>query len=623
MNTTMKWPTKFLSSNFFKIFSIFLALGLIVALSIESGKNQILAQTNPPSPQKWVTDSSGVAKSTFATGENGYLTLRNYADRYASSTDKADVVLLIDNSNSMNKGVDSSWLNKCTQSQSAAKNFVRQIDITKNMAVGVITYSTNTQVRRNLLLVDSAADKTTVINAINWSCSGATDMTKALNATNTMFQNNGRAGAQRYSIFFTDGGENTSNVVPKVVPIAEASANDQWFQRTKAENRAYLPALNSALLRTKNTFSVKYFTIYYGNGGNTAQNNKKCTYDHYDDTLDGGNPNNVFGSWGCPLMRYVAGYTNDLWNTTLAPADFIWDSDYEAGGNNVDENYFYKAGSEVQLFDIYSRILNTIEARNAQITVWEKLPSGVQFSEVASVVDKGGRSYPVNIESMGDNLYKITLPEIPTRYQCETTDTTCLAAATNGEISGNFVDVKVKLLFQTTGIFDLDSNYSGCDAGDPVFTTANSKVDYTNPQTGEIQTVSMPALCLNVIDGGGGGDNGNESSSGLIISKMTYKVDPQTGEQTQQGSFEAGDEVAVKLTVKETLPYRQTWKIKDTIPSSVGEIKGQATLQTPGSGSIEIAQNLDGDILTLQNVVENLQTSLIGGTNVIEYHYKI
>ncbi len=592
MNTTMKWPTKFLSSNFFKIFSIFLAMGLIVTLAVEKGNNRTLAETTP-TVQKFITDSNGVPKSIFETGETGFLTIRNYAKEYTSSK-IADVILIFDRSGSMTDGV-----NKCTQSKEAAINFINQIDISKNMAVGVVTYSSSASAVQNLLIVDSSADKTTIKNQINWTCTGGTNMSAALTATDNMFTNSGRATASRYAVFFTDGGENDIGVPA----VTETLANGQWFRQSRAENRAFSPSVGSALDHTKSISKVKYFTIYYGLGGNTPDNTRKCTYESSD-----GN-----GSWGCPLMRYIAGYANDIWNTTLFPSNFLWNSDYKLNGNNIDDNFFYKAGSGTDLTNVYSRILNTVEAINANLTIWEKLSSEVQFEEVASAVDKGGRSYPATVESMSDNQYKITLPEIPARYTCEDADELCNASAENKEIVQNYVDVKIKLLFKNRGNFDLDSNYSGCSSGSPVFSQANSRVDYVNSSTGETQAISMPALCLNVTDPG----------DGLVISKSTYKVDSKTNAQTQQGTFEAGDEVAVKIIVKEVLPYRESWKIKDTVPLSVGEIKGAATLSPPGGGSSEISSQLDGDTLILQNKEGDSDTFLIGGTNIIEYHYKI
>lgn len=600
LNMIFKLQTNFLASNFFKIITIFLSMGLIVSLAIESNSNRTLAETTPLAPQTFVTDANGVPKSTFETNETGFLTIRSYAKEYTSAK-IADVVLLVDRSNSMNPSGPNA-VDKCTQAGDAAINFVSQIDITKRMAVSVISYSHTVITEQQLLVVDSAADKQAVINNIAWSCSGGTDMTTAITAANNEFSARGRAGANRYAVLLTDGGENTQGIIPKVVPITETSANDQWFQESRAQNRAFSPTLNSALDLTKRTTRAKYFTIYYGLGGNTSTSTQKCTYESSD-----GN-----GSWGCPLMRYVAGYTNNIWNTTLLPTNILWDSDYRADNNNVDDSYFYKAGSGSDLNNVYSKILNAIEAVNAQITIWEKLSVEAQFEEVISAIDKGGRSYPATVESSADNLFKISLPEIPARYTCDDDDEVCNAAAEDGEITQNYVDVKIKLLFKEHTNFDLNSNYSGCNTGSPVFTQANSKIDYTNTDTLEVETVAMPAQCLNVVDPG----------DSLVISKSTYKVDPNTLAQTEESSFEAGDEVAVKLIVKEILPYRENWRIKDTLPLSVTEIKGAVTFTPAGGSSVEISSEISGDNLILQSS-ENSKTFLIGGTNIIEYHYKI
>lgn len=423
-------------------------------------------------------------------------------------------------------------------------------------------------------------------------------MSDAVDQSTTMINNfdiaNPSRNASRYIVLFTDGGENTG-----------APLTGNWFLQSQANNPTYTPTPSSKLYISKNK-PVKYFTIYYGPGGGAD----KCTYD----INDGGTGPTAPQSWGCPLMRYVAGYTNDVQLDT----GLNWQSDY-GDVPSVDNSKFYKVENEADLTKIYDTIIQYIQAANTSLNFYEKLNTGVQYVSVGSVRDKGRRWVGVNkIETLADGTIKFTMPKLAGTYTCNTGETACLAAATNGVITNNYVDLKLKVTFSgdANGKFDLDSNYLGCDVGNPVFDSAKSRVEYINPQNGSTigNPLPMPVMCLNILDPG----------AGLVISKSTYLIDPNNGEQTLQGSFQAGDEVSVKIFVNEILPSRQTWKIEDGIPSFVTKLTKNPTLTTPGSGSnAGLTSVINADSVVIQNRSGDPNSALLGGVNIIEYHYKI
>jgi hypothetical protein len=174
--------------------------------------------------------------------------------------------------------------------------------------------------------------------------------------------------------------------------------------------------------------------------------------------------------------------------------------------------------------------------------------------------------------------------------------------------------LKLNLTFNQKGRFDLDSNYSGCDSGVLSKIGEVSKVNYIDPRDGLVnQSLSMPALCLNVVDAG----------AGLIISKNTYKEDKSVTPSrfNEQGSFSAGEEVTVRIVINEVLSSRATWKIEDQIPPSVTKLNGTPTLLVSSGKVVNLQYSLNGGAVSFQNDGSNSDAKLLAGTNVIEYKY--
>jgi len=581
-------------------------MGLIVVFAVENRQQHASAQSNP---EKYITDLNGQTRTSFGTGESAYLTLRGYSEALSSSSNLADIMLVVDTTGSMNGAV--LGVTKCDQAKAAATSFVNNVNTTFLTKVGLTTISSDGGHVFNypMTLMDTDGAKgllTTYINTI--SCLGGTPMGSAINKANEELSNtapgHGRSGAQKYIVMLSDGGENG---VPAV--------NGEWFTSSRASDPNYQYLAGSPLADSiSDPLKVKYFTILY-----STLTGSSCAAS--DDPTE--------NSLGCSLMRYVAGKTNGIALPTETinpklPWTLTWMSDYSATtssgqSNGIDNKFFYKVAGEEELTNIYDGIIEYIQASSTSLNFYEKLSSEVQYDEVVSIRDKGRRWVGANkIETLSDGTIKFTLPKVQDTYSCDEGETACLNAASGGVITNNYVDLKIKITFTATGKFDLDSNYSGCDTGNPTLSGANSKVEYIDPRLGtSLGSMTMPAMCLNVLDSTAAG-------GGLVISKSTYLVEPSSGEEVLQSSFQAGDLVAVKIFVNEILPYRQNWKIDDTMPPSVSKITQDPTLSTPGSGNKATLVNaVNGTTLEIENRPGDQNTSLVGGINIIEYRYKI
>lgn len=581
---TMKWLNKLFASNLVKSLIVLLAMGLIASLAIESKLQRVSAQTNP---EKFLTDLNGQPRSVFNTGESGYLTLRGYAQALPGSSKLADVMLILDATGSMGAGAGS----KCESAKTAAISFVDRVPTANLTQVGLTTITTGVVKNYPLTLMDTDVAKTTLKTFIGTiTCAGNTPIGEAVQRANSELKDDGsghgRITALKYIALLSDGEENSGT------PLVKNGGVD-YFSNSVRANDYPIDAL-SPLGEGYNPNpieNVNYFTIFYGTGDD-------CTT-------------------GCPLMRFAAARSNQI----SLGSGFTWYDSYNfenslGATNGVDSTYFFKVATADEILKIYNSIVDLIEESSASINFYEKLASGVQYNKLVSVKDKGGRVYsPSKVEILSDGTYKFTLLKIPDSYACDVGETVCQNASTAGTITGNFVDLSLQVTFSQTGKFDLDSNYSGCETGHPRQTASSSKLEYIDPRTNTVlNNFAMPAMCLSVVDSG----------AGILISKSTLLLDLKTQTLLPSASFEVGDEVVIRISINETLPFRQTWKIKDTIPPSVGKLTGNPVLQTPGSGNnVELTSSIDGDTVVIQNKAGDQNTSLLGGVNIIEYRYKI
>jgi hypothetical protein len=122
---------------------------------------------------------------------------------------------------------------------------------------------------------------------------------------------------------------------------------------------------------------------------------------------------------------------------------------------------------------------------------------------------------------------------------------------------------------------------------------------------GVYKNFDMPAMCVTV-----------GSSVALNINKTTYNKDGQ-----RQASFEAGDEVTVRLEIDEPEGSRTNYEINETLPKSVsGEITYKFSRQQDGyvKDGLKAAIH-DGKVVFKGS--EKLK--FLNGRNAIEYKYRI
>jgi len=243
----------------------------------------------------------------------------------------------------------------------------------------------------------------------------------------------------------------------------------------------------------------------------------------------------------------------------------------------------------------------------ANISVTEKLASQVEFNQLVSAIDKGGAERATVVSrSSGDPKTYINLSQIPRSYVCSPSKPECLSNAVKSgstyTIYDNYVVLKIKFTAKEKGIIDLDSNYSACDSASPQKVSGDSKVEYRLSQKNV--TFDMPAMCVTI---------GN--SAALNVKKTTQDKDG-----SPKATFEAGDQVWVKLEIDEPGDSRTNYKITDAIPKSVS---GEISYTFKGSdGSLKEDQKTrasDGKV----EFTGSDEMKLLNGRNTIEYSYRI
>lgn len=422
-----------------KFLYITVAVLLVVGLMVLQ-KAKFSSSANVSAPEKFLTDLSGRARTTFAPDESGYLTLRAYGEKIPGSYAKASVVLVLDTSGSM--GTE-----RMSALKTATKAFVDSIDVAKDTRLGIVRYNSSASVTSPMVKVTSANKNSLKALIDTLSASGGTCMGCGTSISNTLLRAED-AGRMKYQILFSDGEE---NAVP-------------WMNGSSFINEVTdidTPVIASTPLDSMIKSDIKSYTIKLGAcGGETYPTDSR----------------------NCPLMRFISARTNNV----QMPGEFLnWTHTYNQqinGVNNgIDENFFFLSPTNDDLVAIYARILNNIQAQNLVLNVYEKLAEQALFERVESVKDKAGNSKPYTLDQTSDRL-KFTVTGI-------------------NNVNDNYVDLKIKIKMKSNGFFDLDSNYNNCSTGNPIKVADASKVEYMDTSTippRVLDSKTFPGLCVNV-----------------------------------------------------------------------------------------------------------------------------
>ncbi len=603
-----------------------LSLGLIVLLvsGVAVFARSGLVSSDTHTPEKYTTDLAGNSKTTFTVGEQGYLNLKIYAESIAASADKADVVLALDASGSMDTVVGSTT--KLAQAKEAIKAFIGNIQDSDDMKVALVLYGgkvhcsiidpapegvaatyypltlMNDTNRSNFSSQVDALDAAAIQTSLGTSsCYGSnyanrnTGVGSGMDSAINILNGAPSRGAKKAAVLLTDGQENSTPY-----------ANTNFFAVAAAADRLTAVVDNSPIDKAiKN--DVSFFTIHYGSTGSAC---RAMAGPFASPPAD--------GSGGCALMRFIAAKTNNQ----VIPTGKTFSSDYKQI-SGVDEKFFYKTASADELELIYKNILNEIAgAAGVPINVYEKLSTNATYGGFISAIDKGGRSYsPAESDgSKGEKVYAFN--QVPKSYFCNAGESACNAQATKSgstyTISDNYIIVKIKFTANSSGEFDMDSNRSQCGAS---VTEPVSKVEMLDPQANNKvrDTYVFPELCLHFVD---------RTDQSMQIIKKTYGS-PQgddADESQQKAFFDSGDKVYVRLEVFEPNTTRTQYEIKDEVPPTVsGEIQYNLKRMSDGTSYAGKASvSVENGHRSLKIIgATGVGNNLLNGKNIIQYSYEM
>jgi hypothetical protein len=621
--------------------SVFIAALLISGSLLSSWQ----AFSDASSPEKFTTDLSGNKKSFFNVGEQGYLELKSYADSIDGAADKADIVLLLDGSYSMSTDL-------LNQARTAMIAFANGIQVNSDTRVSLVVFAGKPRCgnivsmdegiaveRFPITAINSQTARTNLINAINaldqttvravmgsfYCLTGTkekwmTGIGTAVEKATQILDASVRASTSQNAVLFSDGEEDAHNYT-----------NGTYFNKTAAGNGSYGVNAGSPLDKAVKS-NIKIFSVHYGASSNICD-----AYDIADPYATGaGFFNGVYepvsrtANDGCALMRFIAAKTNNL---TL-PTGKTYLSNY-GQATGIDNAYMYHVSKSSDNLAAMTSILNYISGVNGvPLKIYEKVDSHAQFEGFTSATDKGGRSY-IPAQSDGSNNQKIFyFVSIPKSYYCSSGESQCINSAKKVTVSGatkylienNYLTLKIRFLALSSGKFDMDSNYGGCDVGNPV-ATGNwvSKVEYQDPRTSNsiYATKNFPALCT-------------EFSNGLIapinIMKTTYSSSQNLDdldESKMKSYFEAGDTVYTVMEITDSSEKRTDFEILDELPNSasgnlVYKIKRAGDGKNfNGSASIYTSGARKYFRLTPSASDSSSPGYLLEGKTIIQYEYKI
>ena len=543
-------------------------------------------------PEAQMQDLSGNQRASFSIDESGYLNARAYSESIPGYIEKLDIVLAVDVSNSMCNPTCS----KLDRAKDFVKSFADGIAFESDVYLGMVSFDDTPHLNSNLVAISNEAARNNFKNlADHFSVGGidGTDIGGAITTANNILIK-GRANATKYIILVSDGAE-CCETIPTFVWLNGGLFGTDWVNNINAGVQP------GTALQTSIDNSIRFRSVYINRDGSND-----CSY----------NPD-IIPRVNGGLLRFIAARTNKV----LMPAGITrWDVDF-GQATGIDDQLFFIFASD-NIFEIYGLIEGMT---GVKLKYFTKLAPQAQFETLYSAIDKGGRNRPVTLTEISPGLYKIvTDGPLAYTYRCASFETACRNNAVLHDdgfywIENNYLDLKIKVKFTGLGVFDLLSNYIGCESGPLKQVGQDSRVEYYDPRNNEkYKTLYFKSVCVRVAE-----------SSPLII-KTSYTTDPgddlanTTG--VRQASFDAGDDIFVVLEIDDSTSGRTDFIIEDALPASVSGAIEYSFYH--GSNKVKTGEVSASDSRVFFKGQENggsgeVIGALSSGKNYIKYRFKI
>lgn len=261
---------------------------------------------------------------------------------------------------------------------------------------------------------------------------------------------------------------------------------------------------------------------------------------------------------------------------------------------------------------------------SADLVATEKLASQVVYNDLVSSDDKGGTARATTVANSNDGKIILSLQKVPKSYVCDQTKSICqengVMSGANYTIFDNYVSLVIKFTAAQKGNFDLDSNYDQCESGSPIKVRSESKVQYNFTALQSNKTLDFPSMCVSV---------GSGISLNIIKTTFLQSGDCRPDSQcavgsgcirTRKATFDAGEQVLVRLEVDEPEDSRIDYEIQEALPKTVSGDITYSFSRKDGLRKCDLkAKASNGQIVFSGS--EDLK--LLSGRNTIEYSYKI
>lgn len=545
-------------------------------------------------PEAQMQDLSGNSRNSFSIDESGFLNARAYSESIPDYVEQLDIVLAVDISNSMSG-------QKLVRAKQFIKDFVDSIASKSDVQLGLVSYNFDAYTNSGLVDISTPAVKENIKNLADQFTAGGnpdgTDIEGAVGISNAMLIGSTRPDATRYIVLISDGGE--------CCKIEEKPAKN-YLNGSMFINNGWIDNINAGVVAgtalddsIKN--SIRYRSVYV----NPKNNN------------DISNPDSLLHTGNGGLMRFVAVKTNEV---SLPSGVTRWDAEF-GSVTGVDNQLLFLFTN-----DNINEIYHLIEGMTGvKLKYFVKLAPQAQLETVYSAIDKGGRSEPVTMTEISPGLYQIvTDGPVAYIYRCGSAETACQSQAVLHDdgsywIENNYLDLKIKVKFTGLGVFDLLSNYIGCESGPLKRVGQDSRVEYYDPRDNtKYKTLYFKSVCVRVA----------ESSPSII--KTSYATDPgddlanPTG--VRQASFDAGDDAWIVLEIDDSTSGRTDFIIEDALPASVsGSIEYSFY---HGLNKVKTGEVVVSDSKALFKGQESDESkdavgALSSGKNFIKYKFKI
>lgn len=570
----------------------FVALGLVllalVTLGLWSHYKSVSGAQGDPEAQ--MQDLLGNERSSFSVGESGFLNLRAYSEGIPGYVEQLDIVLAVDISNSMSG-------NKIVRAKQFVSDFVDSIDPRSDVYIGLVSFNKDAYLNSNLIDASVAANRQYIKDSANqFTLAACTDINGGVELANNLLINSTRPNATKYIVLISDGGEACANQPGKAFLNGSLFKNSGWIDNVNAG------VVAGTTLDTSIKNSIKFRTVYV----------KRREGDN-----DMSNPDELLHTGNGGLMRFIAARSNGV---SLPPSITRWDVEFGAVPE-IDNQLLF-----LFTHDNINEIYHLIEGMSGvKLKYFVKVAPQARVETLYSAVDKGGRSELVTMAEVSPGLYEITTDDpVSYTYRCGSEEASCLSNAVLHDdgtywIENNYLDIKIKIKFVSLGVFDLLSNYTGCETGPLRMVGQDSRVEYYDPRDdAKYKTLYFKSLCVRVA----------ESSPSII--KTSYATDPgddltnPTG--VRQATFDAGDDVWIVLEIDDSTPGRLDWRIEDKVPESVSGKVDYSYYQGSNkvkSGRVNVTESKVIFSGQQGNGSQEALGALAAGKNYIKYRFKI